>query len=150
MAAIITYSFLSKVFIHDPLYKWALTPLGAQKRQKDELTGDSDTAEGGAPQATSLGMPAGTAGSADSLLANADAERALLRLKQKLAGLEGGVHQQNYLILRKWLLMHAIYSAVHSADWNLNDMSDIFQRLFVHGMMFLGLFAVFRRMHVRS
>lgn len=107
MAAIITFVFVSKVFIHDPLYKWALTPLGAQKRQKDELMENSDPAEGAAPQATTLGMPAGTAGSADSLLANADAERALLRLKQKLAGLEGGVHQQNCLILRKWLLLCA-------------------------------------------
>lgn len=78
---------LIQVFIHDPLYKWALTPLGAQKRQKDDSATDSNPTEGAAPPATSVGM---TAGSADSLLANADAERALLRLKQKLAGLEGG------------------------------------------------------------
>ena len=82
------------MFIHDPLYKWALTPLGAQKRQKDDLAEESNPTEGPAPQASSLGMPAGSAGTADSLLANADAERALLRLKQKLAGLEGGMYKR--------------------------------------------------------
>lgn len=80
----------TQVFIHDPLYKWALTPLGAQKRQKDDSAGDSNPAE--VPQAASVGMSAGTSGSTDSSLANADAERALLRLKQKLAGVDGGKH----------------------------------------------------------
>lgn len=79
-----------QVFIHDPLYKWALSPLGAQKRQKDELAGDTGSGEVGGPQAAALGISPGAGGSSDSTLANADAKRALLRLKQKLAGLEGG------------------------------------------------------------
>ena len=82
-----------KVFIHDPLYTWALTPLGAQQRQKDFLIGgdDSNPGEGaGGPQPTPAGMAPDAVGSTDTTIANADAERALLRLKQKLAGLEGG------------------------------------------------------------
>lgn len=82
---------MTQVFIHDPLYKWALTPLGAQQRQKDDLmAGDSNPADpaGTHPSATGLG-PDAVSGT-DTTLANADAERALLRLKQKLAGMEGG------------------------------------------------------------
>ncbi|KAL3152004.1 hypothetical protein ABBQ32_001124 [Trebouxia sp. C0010 RCD-2024] len=78
-----------EVFIHDPLYKWAMTPLGAQQRQKDDsMVGDSSPAE---PQsAVAVGMPSEAVPGTDTTLANADAERALLRLKQKLAGMEGG------------------------------------------------------------
>lgn len=81
-----------QVFIHDPLYRWALTPLGAQQRQKDDLLGpDSSPGEGaGGPQPTTAGVAPDAVGSTDTTLANADAERALLRLKQKLAGLEAG------------------------------------------------------------
>ena len=83
---------MEQVFIHDPLYKWALTPLGAQQRQKDDpMVGDSNPAE---PQSSSAaaaaGMPPDAVAGTDTTLANADAERALLRLKQKLAGMEGG------------------------------------------------------------
>lgn len=85
-------SVVLKVFIHDPLYRWALTPLGAQQRQKDDLLGpDSSPGEGaGGPQPTIAGVAPDAVGSTDTTLANADAERALLRLKQKLAGLEAG------------------------------------------------------------
>ncbi|GER57890.1 serine/threonine-protein kinase ATM [Striga asiatica] len=64
-----------EVFIHDPLYKWALSPLKAMRRQKDayddlvvsyENTGE-EVYEG-----------------------NKDATRALLRIKQKLDGYEDG------------------------------------------------------------
>ena len=82
-----------KVFIHDPLYKWALTPLGAQQRQKDFLMGGDDSSPGegaGGPQPAPAGIAPDAVGSTDTTIANADAERALLRLKQKLAGLEGG------------------------------------------------------------
>ena len=77
-----------QVFIHDPLYKWALTPLGAQQRQKDYI-GDSSP-EGAGAQPSAAGLAVDAVSSTDNTLANADAERALLRLKQKLAGLEGG------------------------------------------------------------
>ncbi|KAK9806879.1 hypothetical protein WJX72_005975 [[Myrmecia] bisecta] len=73
-----------EVFIHDPLYKWALTPMGAQQRQKDSLGGE----EGGGGEG--LEVASSPAGEAGTTLANADAERALLRVKQKLDGLEGG------------------------------------------------------------
>ena len=68
-----------EVFIHDPLFRWGLTPLGAQQRQKD----DADVADGEVPLEPHSPMEDG--------LLNADAERALLRIKQKLDGLEGGV-----------------------------------------------------------
>ncbi|XP_065875882.1 serine/threonine-protein kinase ATM isoform X2 [Euphorbia lathyris] len=63
-----------EVFIHDPLYKWALSPLKALQRQKDK---DDD---------------------ADAILeeiedeneGNKDAARALMRVKQKLDGYEEG------------------------------------------------------------
>lgn len=74
---------LLQVFIHDPLYKWALTPLGAQKRQNDELR------EGEGPGGVS-GTEAVAVAEGSGTLANADAERTLLRVKQKLEGLEAG------------------------------------------------------------
>ena len=64
-----------QVFIHDPLYKWAMTPQDAQQRQQ----GDQDTRMLDGPSER------------DARPLNADAERALLRVKQKLKGLEGGV-----------------------------------------------------------
>lgn len=80
-----------QVFIHDPLYKWAMTPLGAQQRQKDDsMVSGSSPAEPQSAAAAAAGMPAEAVPGTDTTLANADAERALLRLKQKLAGMEGG------------------------------------------------------------
>ncbi|GLT47213.1 hypothetical protein SLA2020_209240 [Shorea laevis] len=61
-----------EVFIHDPLYKWALSPLKALQRQKDT----EDDLE------SSLESPQDEG--------NKDAERALLRVKQKLDGYEEG------------------------------------------------------------
>lgn len=82
---------MEQVFIHDPLYKWALTPLGAQQRQKDDpMVGDSSPAELQSSSSAAAGMPPDAVPGTDTTLANADAERALLRLKQKLAGMEGG------------------------------------------------------------
>ena len=46
--------------------------------------------EGAGPQSSAAGLTSDAVSSTDNTLANADAERALLRLKQKLAGLEGG------------------------------------------------------------
>ncbi|BDA48015.1 Serine-protein kinase ATM [Coccomyxa sp. Obi] len=67
-----------EVFIHDPLYRWALTPANAQQRQVSSL-GDASSQE--------LGQPLNEGGDG---LANADAKRTLLRVKQKLEGLDGG------------------------------------------------------------
>ncbi|OMO81453.1 hypothetical protein CCACVL1_12414, partial [Corchorus capsularis] len=63
-----------EVFIHDPLYKWALSPLKALQRQK-ETDDDLDTS---------------LEGSQDEYEGNKDAARALLRVKQKLDGYEDG------------------------------------------------------------
>lgn len=59
------------------MYKWALTAAAAEKRQRD---GGGDAAGGG---------PAGgDAGAGEAF--NADAERALLRVRAKLEGAENG------------------------------------------------------------
>ncbi|XP_077244126.1 serine/Threonine-kinase ATM-like protein isoform X2 [Tasmannia lanceolata] len=63
-----------EVFIHDPLYKWALSPLKALQRQKET---DDDIA-------SSLEE------SQDVYEGNKDAARALMRVKQKLDGYEEG------------------------------------------------------------
>lgn len=67
-----------EVFIHDPLYKWALTAKGAQNRQNNLEIPDSEVVV-----VEDNGIPEG-------LLANADAERSLLRIRQKLDGVDGG------------------------------------------------------------
>ncbi|CAN0900398.1 Serine/threonine-protein kinase ATM [Linum grandiflorum] len=63
-----------EVFIHDPLYKWALSPLKALQRQKD----------------TDYDMETSMDDSDDGSEGNKDATRALLRVKQKLDGYEEG------------------------------------------------------------
>ncbi|XP_062116266.1 serine/threonine-protein kinase ATM isoform X3 [Humulus lupulus] len=63
-----------EVFIHDPLYKWALSPLKALQRQKES---DDD-------------LEASLEGSQDDYEGNKDAARALMRVKQKLDGYEEG------------------------------------------------------------
>ncbi|XP_059644264.1 serine/threonine-protein kinase ATM [Cornus florida] len=63
-----------EVFIHDPLYKWALSPLKALQRQK-ETDDDLDTS---------------LEDSEDEYEGNQDATRALMRVKQKLDGYEDG------------------------------------------------------------
>ncbi|PWA19197.1 hypothetical protein CTI12_AA629950 [Artemisia annua] len=63
-----------EVFIHDPLYKWALSPLKALERQKetdDDLEASLEDSEG-------------------QYEGNKDAARALLRVMQKLNGYEEG------------------------------------------------------------
>lgn len=63
-----------EVFIHDPLYKWALSPLKALERQKET---DDD-------------LEASLEDSENEYEGNKDAARALLRVKQKLDGYEEG------------------------------------------------------------
>ena len=36
----------TQVFIHDPLYKWAISPKGAERRQRDDIAADNDALEG--------------------------------------------------------------------------------------------------------
>ncbi|KAL9265361.1 Serine/threonine-protein kinase ATM-like protein [Drosera capensis] len=63
-----------EVFIHDPLYKWALSPLKALERQKE----------------TAEDLETSWEDSEDDYEGNKDATRALLRVKQKLDGYEEG------------------------------------------------------------
>jgi ataxia telangiectasia mutated family protein len=63
-----------EVFIHDPLYKWALSPLKALQRQKETEDYDGMNLEG----------------LQEEFEGNKDATRALMRVKQKLDGYEGG------------------------------------------------------------
>ncbi|URE12214.1 FATC domain [Musa troglodytarum] len=63
-----------EVFIHDPLYKWALSPLKALQRQKE----------------TDDGIDACLESSQDAYEGNKDAARATLRVKEKLDGYEAG------------------------------------------------------------
>ncbi|XP_038683516.1 serine/threonine-protein kinase ATM isoform X2 [Tripterygium wilfordii] len=63
-----------EVFIHDPLYKWALSPLKALQRQK-EREDDLETL---------------LEDSQEEYEGNMDAARALMRVKQKLDGYEEG------------------------------------------------------------
>ncbi|XBJ11536.1 hypothetical protein VPH35_016223 [Triticum aestivum] len=62
-----------EVFIHDPLYKWALSPLKALQRQKETEYNDSCLDD-----------------SQEACEGNKDAARAILRVKQKLDGYEDG------------------------------------------------------------
>lgn len=64
----------NQVFIHDPLYKWALSPLKALQRQKE----------------TEEEMDSSLDDSQDAYEGNKDAARASLRVKQKLDGYEEG------------------------------------------------------------
>lgn len=69
-----------EVFVHDPLYRWMLSPLKALRIQKDD-----------AAAATGAGDAAATTSAADEEeddASNDAAARALLRVKQKLEGFE--------------------------------------------------------------
>lgn len=70
----------TQVFIHDPLYKWGLTPGQKQQRQRDE-NGEAQPA-----------APTAAAGPGEHTVKNADAERTVLRVRAKLLGTETGLH----------------------------------------------------------
>ncbi|PPS01509.1 hypothetical protein GOBAR_AA19161 [Gossypium barbadense] len=78
-----------EVFIHDPLYKWALSPLKALQRQKlvcNMYVYNSVKP----PKETDYDLDTSIEGSQDDYEGNKDAARALLRVKQKLDGYEEG------------------------------------------------------------
>ncbi|KAG5035608.1 hypothetical protein JHK87_010518 [Glycine soja] len=72
-----------EVFIHDPLYKWALSPLKALQRQKCDLSSFS-------PQEMDDDLDTSLEEPQHDCQGNKDAARALLRVKQKLDGYEDG------------------------------------------------------------
>lgn len=66
-----------QVFIYDPLYRMSLSAAAASHRQQSNIPGVENTLP---PQLSSITSP----------LRNADAERVLLRVRQKLEGREAG------------------------------------------------------------
>ena len=78
-----------EVFIHDPLYKWGLTPAKANRRQQDGAEAAGQEGGGGSVDGEET-VAAAAAAVGSVSLANVDAERTLLRIKQKLEGVEGG------------------------------------------------------------
>lgn len=93
-----------QVVLHDPLYRWQMTPIKAGRKQLDlmeaaqQQADDASAAPGGSANAAAAAGGTSGVGGAGSLivsscgLGNADAERAVLRVKQKLQGqdVEGG------------------------------------------------------------
>jgi len=78
----------AQVFIHDPLYNWALTAAAVRKRQRDD--GSPEEAVAGTPAPTPALAKDRTRAAAVAV-GNADAERTLLRVQAKLEGSESGV-----------------------------------------------------------
>ena len=77
------------MFIHDPLYNWALTAAAVYKRQRDDdVEVSPDDAGHGTPAATPAVMR--DRNTAAAAVGNADAERTLLRVQAKLEGTESG------------------------------------------------------------
>ncbi|KAH8074346.1 serine/threonine kinase [Aureococcus anophagefferens] len=68
------------VLIHDPLYRWMVSPKDARHRQRHDDADDGDDAS----------RPGG--GESNAGDANDDAERALFKVKQKLQGYEDAGH----------------------------------------------------------
>lgn len=75
-----------EVFIHDPLYAWALTAKRALQRQRDVPEDDAqvEQPEEGQERIFVGQLPDGNS--------NADAERAVQRIRHKLEGVEEGEH----------------------------------------------------------
>ena len=70
------------VLVHDPILKWAVSPERANQRQRDRDAADERGGEDGS------GAEGGDDGGAPQE-GNLDAERALMRVAQKLDGYEG-------------------------------------------------------------
>ncbi|XP_014671561.1 PREDICTED: serine-protein kinase ATM-like [Priapulus caudatus] len=84
-----------EVLLHDPLYAWNLTPLKAcavQQRKHDESAiAAATTANTDLLDVETAATAAGKAGHGSDADVNKMAERVLLRLRQKLQGVEDGV-----------------------------------------------------------
>lgn len=73
------------VLIHDPILKWAVSPERANQRQRDDGDAGGDAHNAG----NALPHHGGGIGAAPPQEGNLDAERALMRVGQKLDGYEG-------------------------------------------------------------
>lgn len=78
-------SSTNQVLLHDPLYQWTLSPLKALNLQQAEAFDDIPST----PSHTAMELNRGTADGTNST--NKMAERVLLRLHEKLGGIEDGV-----------------------------------------------------------
>lgn len=81
-----------EVLLHDPLYKWMLSPLAARQRQQEDRS-SGNSGEGGALAAAAAAAVAqeeasGGASRDDSGVGGDAAQRALARIKHKLQGYE--------------------------------------------------------------
>lgn len=85
-----------EVLLHDPLYRWMLSPLAARQRQQEDGGGGGKAGGGGGGGGGgATGVPAAVAeGGGDAMVAGAEdagvggdaAQRALARIKHKLQG----------------------------------------------------------------
>ncbi len=79
------YVLCSQVLLHDPLYQWSLSPLKAHNLQRTDKLDDLPPT---ASNTTSMDLN-GVSGT--SSRTNKMAERVLLKLQEKLGGIEDGV-----------------------------------------------------------
>ncbi|CAM9360080.1 unnamed protein product, partial [Sphacelaria rigidula] len=79
-----------EVLLHDPLYKWMLSPLAARQRQQDESRAENGGNRGGVASvvAAAAEAAAGAEDAEDSGVGGDAAQRALARIKHKLQGYE--------------------------------------------------------------
>lgn len=76
-----------EVLLHDPLYRWMLSPLAARQRQQEEGGGGGKTGggSGGGAATATVGAPAAEV-EEDAGVGGDAAQRALARIKHKLQG----------------------------------------------------------------
>lgn len=81
-----------EVLLHDPLYRWMLSPLAARQRQQDERSSGSGmnvaAVAAAAAAAVAAEEGAGAGAKEDSGVGEDAAQRALARIKHKLQGYE--------------------------------------------------------------
>lgn len=84
-----------EVLLHDPLYRWMLSPLAARQRQQEEEKAGGGDSGGGGGRGAAAAASASAAAAASEAVAEEDpgvggdaAQRALARIKHKLQGYE--------------------------------------------------------------
>jgi ataxia telangiectasia mutated family protein len=86
-----------EVFIHDPLYRWALSPVKALFRQRENVENENaENNEGEDFKYQSImanGFELSAPMASSQMVENADAERAVLKVREKLEGMEHGMEK---------------------------------------------------------